>query len=55
MVIHSDRRPTSKHVRRYNGFQAFEAAVFDHTAEKKVVGRQDIVILQRGELTNAEF
>ena len=49
MVIHSDRRPSHEHVRRYNGPESSEVAALNEDGE---IGRRDIVVRRRGTLNS---
>lgn len=44
LVIHSDKRLTDEHIRRYNGPQTSEVAAIVSGVEDGTVGRQDIHI-----------
>lgn len=51
MMIHSDPRSTTQHARWYDGFRPFTIAAIIPEAEYGIVGRMDIVICWRGELS----
>lgn len=51
MIIHSDRRPSGKHMLPYNGSQSVKIAAIVLSAEDVNVGHQDLVMRRRGQLT----
>lgn len=52
MIIHSNRRPSAEHVSRYSRPQSSESAAIISGAEDGIVGRQNIGICLRVQLTH---